>query len=68
MTNENPTQGIMKVDPSSGDIVQPSLVANLPNYGYALSFDASGNMWLSDTSSLLEYHTVRQTGQPHNES
>jgi lysophospholipase L1-like esterase len=55
MTNENPSQGIMQVDPSSGDIVQPSLVANLPNYGYALSFDANGNMWLSDTSSVLEY-------------
>ncbi len=55
MTNENQAQGIMQVDQSSGDIVQPSLVANLPDYGYALSFDASGNIWLSDTSSILEY-------------
>lgn len=55
MTNENRSQGIMQVNISSGDIVQPSLVADLPNYGYALSFDAAGNMWLSDTSSILEY-------------
>ncbi len=55
MTNENPAQGIMQVDLSSKDIVQPSFVANLPNYGYALSFDANGNIWLSDTSSILEY-------------
>jgi hypothetical protein len=55
MTNENPTQGIMQVDTKAGDIVQPSFVANLPNYGYALSFDSNGNIWLSDTSSILEY-------------
>jgi streptogramin lyase len=55
MTNENPAQGIMQVDQSSGDVVQPSFVANLPNYGYALSFDANGNIWLSDTSTILEY-------------
>jgi GDSL-like Lipase/Acylhydrolase family len=55
MTNENPTQGIMQVDPNSGDIVQPSFVANLPDYGYAVSFDPNGNLWLSDSSSILEY-------------
>lgn len=55
MTNENPAQGIMQVDLSGGDIVQPSLVANLPDDGYALSFDSGGNIWLGDTTSVLEY-------------
>ncbi len=55
MTNENPTQGIMEVNKTSGDIIQPSFVANLPDYGYAISFDDNGNLWLSDTSSILEY-------------
>ena len=55
MTNENPTQGIMQVDQSTGDIEQPSFVANLPNYGKAMSFDASGNLWLDDYDSIQEY-------------
>ena len=55
MTNENPTQGIMQVDQSTGDIEQPSFVANLPNYGNAMSFDASGNLWLDDYDSIQEY-------------
>jgi hypothetical protein len=55
MTNENPTQGIMQVDQTTGDIIQPSLVPNLPSTGYALSFDENGNVWIGDTSSILEY-------------
>jgi hypothetical protein len=63
MTNENPTQGIMKVDPSTGDIVQPSLIPNLPNVAYALSFDKNGNVWLGDTNRILEF---TPTGAPIN--
>jgi hypothetical protein len=55
MTNENPTQGVMKVDANTGDVVQPSFAPNLPDYGYALSFDKNGNLWVGDTSSILEY-------------
>ena len=55
MTNENQTQGVMQVDQSSGDIVKPSFVANLPATGYAMAFDPSGDLWLSDTSKILEY-------------
>jgi GDSL-like Lipase/Acylhydrolase family len=55
MTNENPSQGIMKVDQTTGDIVQPSLVSSLPDDGYALSFDKNGNLWVGDTTSILKY-------------
>ncbi|MHA7168099.1 hypothetical protein ACX801_08040 [Arthrobacter bambusae] len=55
MTDENETQGVMQVNQSSGDIVQPSFVANLPATGFAIAFDQSGDLWLSDTSSILEY-------------
>jgi hypothetical protein len=55
MTNENPTQGVMKVDPTTGDIVQPSFVPSLPTYGYAISFDKNGNLWVGDTNSILEF-------------
>jgi hypothetical protein len=55
MTNENAAQGIMKVDPSTKDIVQPSFKPNLPNIGYAMSFDPSGDLWLSATNQILEY-------------
>jgi hypothetical protein len=55
MTNENATQGVMEVDEAAGDIVQPSFIPNLPGYGYAMSFDPSGDLWLSDTSQILEY-------------
>jgi hypothetical protein len=55
MTNEKPSQGIMQINQATGDIVQPSFVANLPNVGYAMSFDLNGDLWLSDTSSILEY-------------
>jgi hypothetical protein len=56
MTNENPTQGIMKIDTGTGDVVLPSFAPNLPNYGYALSFDKSGNLWLGDTDRILEFN------------
>lgn len=55
MTNENPSQGVMKVDQTTGDIVQPSLAANLPNDGYALSFDKNGNLWLGATDRIMEF-------------
>jgi len=45
----------MQVDQSTGDIVSPSFAANLPNIGYAMSFDPSGDLWLSDSSRILEY-------------
>jgi hypothetical protein len=55
MTNENPSQGVMRVDQTTGDVVQPSFVSGLPTYGYAISFDKNGNLWLGDTNSILEY-------------
>lgn len=55
MTNENPAQGIMQVDQTTGDIQQPSFVPKLPDIGYAMSFDQNGDLWVSDTSSILEY-------------
>ncbi|MHB1519300.1 MAG: choice-of-anchor D domain-containing protein [Acidimicrobiales bacterium] len=56
MTNENAAQGIMRVDQATGDIVQPSFVANTSGgTPYALSFDQNGNVWLGDTSSIDEY-------------
>jgi sugar lactone lactonase YvrE len=55
MTNENSTQGVMQVVEAAGDIFQPSFIANLPDTGYAISFDPSGDLWLSDTSRILEY-------------
>ena len=55
MTNESPTQGVMQVDQATGDIQQPSFVPNLPDIGYAMSFDRNGDLWLSDTSKILEY-------------
>jgi hypothetical protein len=55
MTNENPAQGIMQVNQSTGDIVSPSFAGNLPNFGYAMSYDPSGNLWLSDTDRILEF-------------
>jgi len=55
MTNENPTQGVMQVDLGTKDIVSPSFVPNLPNTGYAISFDKNGNLWVGDTDSILEY-------------
>jgi sugar lactone lactonase YvrE len=57
MTNESPSQGVMKVDTGTGDIVQPSFVADLPNYGYAISFDKDGNLWVGDTDNILEFRT-----------
>jgi hypothetical protein len=63
MTNENPTQGVMRVDPTTGDIEQPSVVSNLPNYAYALSFDKNGNMWVGATDRILEFTT---SGAPIN--
>jgi hypothetical protein len=57
MTNENPAQGVMKVDTGTGDVVLPPFAPNLPNDGYALSFDKSGNLWLGDTNSILEYNS-----------
>lgn len=55
MTNENAAQGVMKVDQATGDVVQPSFISNLPDIGYATSFDRNGDLWVSDTSSILEY-------------
>jgi hypothetical protein len=55
MTNENPTQGVMQVNQTTGDVVQPSLVPNLPDIGYGLSFDKNNDLWVGDTSSILEY-------------
>jgi len=55
MTNENPTQGVMQIDSSAGDIISPSFAANLPNTAYALSFDKNGNVWVADTDRLIEY-------------
>jgi hypothetical protein len=55
MTNENPVQGIMQVNEATKDIVSPSLVANLPNVGYAISFDKLGDVWVGDTNTILEY-------------
>jgi sugar lactone lactonase YvrE len=55
MTNENPTQGVMIVDQATGDINQPSFIPSLPDYGYSMSFDASGNLWLADSTAVLEY-------------
>jgi hypothetical protein len=55
ITNENPTQGVMRVDAASGDVVQPSFAPNLPNTGYALSFDKNGDLWVGDSTSILEY-------------
>ena len=55
MTNENPTQGVMQVNQTTGDITQPSFVANFPNDAYAMSFDTNDNLWVSDTSSIMEF-------------
>ncbi len=55
MTNENPAQGVMKVDTATGDVVLPSFAPNLPNYPYALSFDKSGNLWVGDTDRILKF-------------
>ena len=55
MTNENPVQGIMQVNEATKDIVSPSFVANLPNVGYAISFDKLGDVWVGDTNTILEY-------------
>ena len=55
MTNEDPSQGIMQVDQTAGDVIQPSFVPNLPDVGYALSFDKNDNVWVGDTSAILEY-------------
>lgn len=55
MTNERPAQGVMKVDQATGDIIQPSFIPNLPNFGYALSFDKNGNLWVGDTDRILEF-------------
>jgi hypothetical protein len=55
MTNENPSQGIMQVNQTTKDIVSPSFVPNLPNFGYALSFDKKGDVWVGDTNTILEY-------------
>jgi hypothetical protein len=56
MTNENPSQGVMKVDTSTGDVIQPSFAASLPDVGYGLSLDKNGNVWVGDTSSILEFN------------
>jgi hypothetical protein len=55
VTNENPVQGVMKVNTTTGDVVQPSFIPNLPNYGYALSFDKNGDLWLGNTDRIVEY-------------
>jgi hypothetical protein len=56
MTNENPTtQGVMQVNLITGDIVQPSFAPNLPDDGYAISFDKNGDLWVGDTGQILEY-------------
>jgi len=55
MTNENPTQGVMQVNPVTKDIVSPSFIPNLPTYGYAISFDRNGDLWVGDTNTVLEY-------------
>jgi hypothetical protein len=55
MTNENPVQGIMQVNEATKDIVSPSFVANLPNFGYAISFDKLGDVWVGDSNTILEY-------------
>ena len=55
MTNENSSQGIMQVDQVTKDIVSPSFVPNLPNTGYAISFDKNGDLWVGDTNTILEY-------------
>lgn len=60
MTNENASQGVMKVDLGAGDIVQPSFVSSLPNIGYALSFDKDGNLWLGATDRILEFNPSGQ--------
>ena len=58
MTNENATQGVMKVNQTTKDIVQPSFVPNLPNTGYALSFDKNGNLWVGVTDRIMEFNST----------
>jgi RHS repeat-associated protein len=55
MTDEDPSQGVMQVNLSTGDIITPSFAANLPNTPYALSFDTNGDAWLGDTNGVLEF-------------
>jgi hypothetical protein len=55
MTNSNALQGVMRVDQRTGDIEQPSFVPNLPDYGFSMSFDPNGDLWLAARSLLLEY-------------
>ena len=55
MTNENPVQGFMAVDQATGNIVSPSFAATLPSTGYAIAFLPNGNMWVRDTTRILEY-------------
>src|SRR5438132_8629552 len=45
----------MNVNRKTGNIVHPSFVANLPNVGFAMAFDNSGNLWLCDTDRIVEY-------------
>jgi hypothetical protein len=58
MTNENATQGVMQVNETTKDIVSPSFVPNLPNTGYAISFDKLGDVWIGDTNTVLEYSSA----------
>jgi hypothetical protein len=58
MTNENRVQGVMQVDLTTKDIVSPSFVPNLPNVGYAISFDKLGDVWIGDTNTVLEYSST----------
>ncbi len=58
MTNENRIQGVMQVDQTTKNIVSPSFVPNLPNIGYAISFDKNGDLWVGDTNTILEFSSA----------
>lgn len=64
ITNETQTQGIMRVNTTTGDIYQPSLIPNLPGGGipYGLALDKNNQLWIADTTQVLVYGNL--TGTP----
>lgn len=64
MTNENASQGVMRVDLTTGNIVQPSFVGNLNSTPYAIAFDPADNMWLSQSDSVVEYDATGKVVRP----
>lgn len=60
LTNENGSQGVMQVNVPSGNVALHNgtgFTGSLSGSDGGITFDPAGNLWVADTTALLEYNS-----------